>query len=416
VSILLASLAALGTARKGLGAGVYDESQNDSWTNYDEPAAQPVDSWSNYVPFAPDPPDTWFPSPPSIVETPQERKIEEDFMHGAQGLPAPSQSDPSDSSDHHNANNNASNTSPNDAPTPTSSPSRPSRYEREEELQQHPPVIKTVEDAEKKAQADADAALARYMARHDEALEQQDRTVTNEEYYAALQRLKEIEERERALEQLAQDSGLHESSDEEKRKLAEALQKQATEAFKIQSSGIAGIKTVTSGMSLVNPEQFDGYGKPKPTLEAIIRAARPGEIINDPPSRPLSLGEILSGIREVVDPFTASPGILTGEPIGTLRTVADSIRAFGMADPRYKLLADFTASSVEYGVPPLATVYAFSYDQVTRSGSFYEALPLDQKWKDVSKKWEEAPTITKAGIVLTVFAITVVAVALLVPK
>ena len=168
----LAALAALGTARKGLGAGQVAE---DSWTNYDEPAVQPVDSWSNYVPFAPDPPDTWFAPPPSpATESPQEAKIEQDFMHNAQNpLPTAPSSAPSSSGSSHDGVVPDAGVS--DTPaistqvTQTTEPGWGAKSdaelmaEAEKEAAQRRKEIKTIEDAQKLAQDEAEKALAKAM-------------------------------------------------------------------------------------------------------------------------------------------------------------------------------------------------------------------------------------------------------------
>ncbi len=193
----LAALAALGTARKGLGAGRTDEGEG-TWADYSwyEPPAQVQDTWfDTQTEPAPAPQDTWFDS-----------RVYDEGPH-EQTASAPSSDEPS----HGEMTPDAG---VNDAPATSTQVTQATEpgWGAKDEVQQRPPEIKTIEDAKKKAQADAEAALARFMARHDDALERSDNTPTDEDYYAALKRLKEAEKREKALQQLEYDLGLHEQS------------------------------------------------------------------------------------------------------------------------------------------------------------------------------------------------------------
>ena len=349
----LAGLAALGTARKGLGAGVYDESQNDSWTNYDEPAVQPVDSWSNYVPFAPDPPDTWFDS----------RTYDEGPHEQVSSAPEP----------------------------------QPPQDSRDVDSGPHEQT-----DEQKQELVDALAEQERERQRQQRAQDSGPHEQSAEEKQELVDALAE-QERERQRQQQAQDSGPHEQSAEEKQQLGDALHKNRQQEIKTieDAQKLAQVEAERAAAAALavsqteKPKEKSWLEKTQDIAAKAVLGTLPDVLIKLGQNSPLAREIIANNLPGAVD-FFASSGDASRNPQvvkwrqETLASIENTVNGYQQAWDGVKALGDYTGKAIQNG----------SWDDIGRAAGAWGQVGVGST-VELVKAWAQSQNAMAQGILMT---------------
>jgi hypothetical protein len=157
------------------------------------------------------------------------------------------------------------------------------------------------------------------------------------------------------------------------------------------------------------PPFTDGpYWAPAPPTTFI--GANPNPL---PPSTPAPQIDWWGGLRETagaIDPFV--PDAFTGTSIGYWPAVVQVAQIAANTYPYSPMIAtaEFISSPV---IPLAASGYSFVYDQVTKSGDYYERVQLDKAGENMANRWNSMTTLQKVGFVVVTATSILIAGALL---